>query len=134
MKIKQVLVILILGILLALTACGAGADPLDGTAWRLDSLDGQPLIAGSAITASFAEDGISGTAGCNSYGGGYKVSGSTITVDSVFSTLMACMDNDVMAQEQTFLALLGEAQTFSVTDTQLTLTTDSGQSLVFSKQ
>lgn len=59
-------------IITSLAACaGAQATPtssqaaLDGTEWKLVSLNGQPLVAGTHITLAFADGHISGFSGCN---------------------------------------------------------------------
>ena len=79
-------------ILVLLTGCSAfpvAADPLDGTSWELYAYRKTRPIEGSTLTISFENGQVSGTSGCNSYGGSYEVHGEKLTVDEVFATLMA---------------------------------------------
>jgi heat shock protein HslJ len=70
--------------------------------------------AGTTITMVFDADGqVSGNSGCNTYSGGYSVNGNKIAVGPLMTTRMACPD-DVMTQEQQFLAALAGAETWSV--------------------
>jgi heat shock protein HslJ len=48
------------------------------------------LPAGALVTISFADGGLSGSAGCNSYFGGYQVSGDEIKVSELANTEMWC--------------------------------------------
>jgi heat shock protein HslJ len=103
-----------------LTGCAASADPLNGTDWDLQSYNGTSPIEGRALTASFEKGQISGSAGCNSYGGTYQIHGDQITISQLYSTEMACMDPEgIMDQEQRFLKALSGAQTFQVATGQL---------------
>jgi heat shock protein HslJ len=112
--------------LLVLAACGSsgsqGGD-LAGKVWTLTALNGQPLVAGTGISAQFTPDSkVSGSAGCNQYLGKYTVSGSSITFESpIAATMMAC-PQPVMDQESAYLKMLGEAKTYTVKGDQLTLT------------
>ena len=114
--------------LLILAACGSsgsqgGGGDLTGKVWALTTLNGQPLVAGTGISAQFTSDGkVSGSAGCNQYTGKYTVSGSNITFDpSIATTMMAC-PQPVMDQESAYLKMLGEAKTYSVKGDELILT------------
>ena len=81
-------------------ACGkqdeAGAASLEGTAWVLasygpqDSL--QPVLADTEVTLEFgtAEEGISGSAGCNHYFGGLTAKGNGLSVSGLGMTEMYC--------------------------------------------
>ena len=113
-------------ILLLTTACGGGesvsSDPLDGTSWVLYAYRKTKPITGTTITLEFTERGFRGSAGCNSYSGGYQVRGDNITVSEIASTLMACMEPEgIMEQEQAYLSILRATQTHSITDNNLTI-------------
>lgn len=118
---------------------GAEAADLVGTAWTLASINATgtetPVASGSTVTLEFGADGrAGGDGGCNTYGGGYQVQGNTLTFEQMVSTLMACADNAVTQQEQTYLRLLETVETFSVEDGELTLYDETGQSvLVFTE-
>lgn len=113
-------------------------NPLANTAWQLVSLGTSesetPVVAGSTVTLEFDDAGMAGgNAGCNTYGGDYTVDGDTIEFGALFSTMMACVDEGVMAQEQQFLAALDGVDHFAVDGDQLALWADDGSSrLTFS--
>jgi heat shock protein HslJ len=99
------------------------ADVLDGTAWMLQDGD-------VSVTAEFAAGRISGRAGCNHYGGGYRVEGTRFALDAALvTTLMMCPD-DVMRVEQRVLAALGAATSFVHTDEELLLFDAAGEEVL----
>jgi len=117
----------LVAVAIALTACGAlgsggssDTNALRDTAWELVSLGGSELIPGTTITLRFAapgapETGISGRAGCNTYGGGYKATRESLTFSGVYATEMACMDPaGVMEQERAYLDALYAAASYQV--------------------
>lgn len=125
--------------ILALAACsGPGSttsDPLDGTSWVLMAYRKTRPIPGTTITAVFEDGQVHGSAGCNSYGGSYQVSGDTVTVSEIAFTEMACMEPEgVMDQETTFLEFLGTARTFRLVDGQLQILRSDGEALTFVPQ
>lgn len=105
---------------------------LENTRWQLTALDGEPPVGETPLTLEFdAENGVSGFSGCNSYGGTYEASLGRILFGDLFSTLMACLDEALMQQEQTFLQALQNAIAYTIAEDRLTLTTSEGQTLVF---
>ncbi|MCU0484086.1 MAG: META domain-containing protein [Chloroflexi bacterium] len=94
------------------------AKPIVGS-WTVSGYnDGQQAvvspIAGTTLTATFAEDGaLSGSSGCNTFNGTYTLDGDAITVGALGTTKMAC-EEPVMAQEQQFLMALASAKTVTV--------------------
>ncbi|HEX5696706.1 MAG TPA: META domain-containing protein [Acidimicrobiia bacterium] len=124
---------------LALAACAdsdgnGGSDPTENS-WRLESgtLDGEaiPILDDHAITLTFDEEGgVGGTSACNSYFGGYTISGSEIAISDLGQTMMACSPEEVMDSETAYLEALAGVDSFAATDSQLTLTGD-GVELVF---
>ncbi|GIK58477.1 MAG: META domain-containing protein [Chloroflexi bacterium] len=66
----------------------------------------QPIIAGTQITVHFANHTVSGNAGCNNYAGTVVAVDDYFQVTGILSTMMMCAE-DVMAQEQAYLAGLG---------------------------
>lgn len=83
-------------------------------------------LAGAELTAVFAEDGtLSGSAGVNTYNGSYTTSGSSIDIGPLATTKMAG-PQDLMDQEQLYLAALDNATTYSVRGTELELRDDTG--------
>jgi heat shock protein HslJ len=93
----------------------------------LVTLGGQPPLAGTAPSAEFTEDQISGSAGCNTYFGTYAVSGSEITIGDVANTEMWCMEPEgVMDQEAAFLKALRTVATYRVDADRLELQDEAG--------
>lgn len=82
-------------------------NPLAGTNWSLELNHGAPMLRNTAITLSFDGNGqAGGSGGCNSYGGSYTIDGKRLQFSDVFSTLMACLSDEVMQQEVDYLAAL----------------------------
>jgi heat shock protein HslJ len=83
-------------------------------------MEGNPPLTGTAPSAEFSADQISGSASCNHYFGTYAVSGSGITITDVAWTEMYCMDPEgVMDQEEAFLAALTSAASYRLADARL---------------
>ena len=73
-------------------------------------------IAGTEITASFAEDGaLTGSSGCNTYTTTYTIEHDTIEIPPAAITRKLCPEPaGVMEQEAAYLAALAEAERFIV--------------------
>jgi heat shock protein HslJ len=123
-------------VILALAACrgadSAASDPLDGTSWVLTAYRKTRPIPETTITATFEDGQVRGSAGCNSYGGSYQVSGDAITVGAIAITEMACLEPEgAMDQELVFVEFLTDAQTFRFADGQLQVLRPDGEALTF---
>lgn len=131
-------------ILLILVALIAGAcakeveDKFEDTTWFLASYGEQgdlsSVLEGTEITATFesADHQVSGSAGCNSYFGEYKVSGNKLTIHQIAYTEMACLDPEgIMEQEDQYLRIFQKVDTYEMHDGKLQLNSD-GKVLVFS--
>jgi heat shock protein HslJ len=109
--------------------------PLVGSVWRLSSLaygsdTVSSPIAGAQPTARFsADDEISGSTGCNTYGGSYRIDGSAISIGGMRITLRGC-EPDVARQEDVFHRALQRAATFRIEGEILTLSDAAGAFLV----
>ena len=99
------------------------AAALPGTSWTATSVGGVAVIAATPPKLTFGADGIvSGTTGCNSYSGSYKLDGGSITVGLLAMTMMLCQ-GPVGDQETAFSAALQSATAWSIgSDGSLTLT------------
>lgn len=85
------------------------------------------LLAGSEITANFGETGVSGSGGCNEYDAGYRAKGSSITIELLGATEMACESPaGVMEQEAAYLEALPRAAEFRIENGSLMLLTAKG--------
>jgi putative lipoprotein len=82
----------------------------------------------------FADGQVSGSGGCNSYGGKYEVHGNKLTTSEIVSTMMACADQSTMDQEAAFLGALGRAETFKITNDKLEIATSDGKTMAFTRQ
>jgi heat shock protein HslJ len=120
----------LLMLLALLVACSYGeGGSLKDTSWELASINGVAPLQGTTISLTFEGNSLGGSAGCNSYGGEYKLSGGKITIGSLMSTEMACMEEGVMEQESAYLqALTGELE-YSLSGDSLTI-----DDLVFTRQ
>ena len=107
---------------------------LAGTQWLLVSLGDEPIVEGSEVMLQFgAGDRVSGSGGCNSFGGPYVVEGDSIAFGMLASTLMACMDDGIMEQEAAFYAALNAAASYTIDGETLIISTEDGDELVFER-
>ncbi|MFC2038011.1 META domain-containing protein [Chloroflexota bacterium] len=140
MKKKHVaLIVLVALMVFLLAACnGAGdtaGDALDGTSWTLMAYRKTRPIPGTTLTATFEDGEVHGSAGCNSYGGPYQVSGDSIAVGVLAITEMGCMEPEgVMEQETMFVEYLRDAQNYRLVDGQLQIVSSDGEALTFVPQ
>lgn len=136
MKRKVSFCLVFFAAVMLLSACNPilSRDPLNGTSWSLSTIDETAALQGTLVTLAFADGQVSGSSGCNSYGGSYKVDGEKITIRSLVSTLMACQDTGIMEQEQTYMQYLQNAQIYQIDSDQLQITTVDGKALVFTPQ
>ena len=112
----------------------AGNSSLEGTLWVMEEYrdsEGNlvPSLPEITVTAEFSDGKVSGSSGCNSYSGSYKVNGDRIEFGLFASTMMACPEPR-MALESGVLSALGSSTRFEVNDSSLTLMNDSGEVLV----
>ena len=109
--------------------------PLVGT-WKLTSRGTRdtlsPALADVEAELTFNEDGsVTGTSGCNEFGGNYTVDGNEIALTEIVSTLMLC-DTPIMGQEEAMYQVLSELVAFQVEGNTLTLM-KNGKILVFER-
>ena len=109
--------------------------PLEGVAWRLRQLDGQPVaVSGQDQRAPFLQFDarnrrVSGSGGCNRLTGAYQSGPGTLRVGPVASTRMACLDQGTGERETRFFAALEATRGYRIAGRVLTLTGDGGQTL-----
>lgn len=107
---------------------------LGGTNWNLtewtENGTTSQIVPGSKPNLEFNnEGGLHGTSGCNIFNGSFEVNGQDLSVGQLMQTLMAC-DEATMQQEYTFVKLLTDAKSYSITGDTLTIVSDNG-SLTF---
>jgi heat shock protein HslJ len=129
-------IVLALLITILFTACTGvvSSASIDGS-WKLSTINGQPAQDGTNVTAKFENGEVSGSAGCNSYGGKYSASGSKVSMKDLVSTMMACDGQGVMDQESAFLQAMGQAASYTVNNGSLEVKNSNGETiLVFSAE
>jgi heat shock protein HslJ len=111
----------------------AQSQDLSGSSWEAISYNNGKqavvsVLSGTILTAEFGQDGsLSGSGGCNTYGGGYETTGNQITIGPLVSTMMACGEPvGVMDQETQYLAALQSAATYQIEAGVLELRTKDG--------
>ncbi|MBL8584143.1 MAG: META domain-containing protein [Rhizobiaceae bacterium] len=109
----------------AVTAAPAVEPPVLGTKWVLTSVSGTPARGDAWLTLS-KDNTVNGNAGCNTFRGGARVGAGTITFDPLASTMMACTEDGVSAQESDLHAVLLGTTTFRVEGGRLTITQPAG--------
>ena len=124
---------------LVTAACSAGGGSggtggtLDGTAWTLKTYavsgTATPVPSGMIVDAKFAGGKVSGFAGCNVYSGSAAISGATLKIGPVATTMKAC-DPAVTKVETAYLANLAQAATFTATADGLTIFDGSGKQVL----
>lgn len=94
--------------------------------WKLTSYGTTDVISSALANVeaglTFNEDGtVTGTSGCNEFGGSYTVQGDQITFNEIVSTLMLC-DTPVMDQEEAIQQVLTETASYKIERNILTIT------------
>jgi heat shock protein HslJ len=107
---------------------------LDTAVWTLASINGQPLLPGTAITLQFLQGQLAGFAGCNDYNGSYSATdngdGTYGIVSGRITTGRRSCPADIMAQENSYLAALQQSTLATVQENMVSLSSSTG-SLVY---
>lgn len=100
---------------------------LTGREWLVENIMEGGVIDFSHTTLIFSADGsVSGSTGCNSYGGSVKAEADGLTIGPLRTTRMACAPA-LMDQEQKFLKVLSQPVMPNIDETgELTLTSAEG--------
>lgn len=124
------------------TASGEAPSPsLPGTKWMLTALRGIAPIEGAEITLRFEDEFLTGTMGCNGYGGGHD-SGNYVADDGRLEvprplavTVQLCSEPEgIMEQEDAYLDALLSAVSYHVEDDRLEIADADGNTvLVFDR-
>jgi heat shock protein HslJ len=121
--LSQLVVPALAGLLLATSGCGGGAGAGDGTAlegteWTL--VAGVEAPPDAVPTVTFADGTVSGSSGCNWYGGDYELEGDAIAISEIAVTAMGCPDQEIETEES-YLAAFLEVDGWSLEDGELVL-------------
>jgi heat shock protein HslJ len=86
---------------------------LPGSEWQLVDIAGTPIVHGSKPTLAFPDVGrVAGNGSCNRFTGSVNVEGDIIKMGALASTRMACTNNNISQQEDTYLKALQAATHF----------------------
>jgi heat shock protein HslJ len=134
---KFMSIALAIGVAAMLTACSGGST-LTGKTWLLTGITEKvPAFQGVVPEADqvnynieFKTDGtFSAKADCNTTSGSYTTTGSGgLTIVPGPTTLVACPEGSLSSQ---YIAALGNAASYAVTSSQLTITLTDGGTLVY---
>lgn len=97
---------------------GGRPSSLAGTAWRVAAVGARVPAAGAEPTIAFAEGAISGSGGCNHFGGRYRYDPATgqFAVGELGATTMGCLEAGRNEVEAAFLQALGDADAVGLDD------------------
>lgn len=125
-RIFFVVIVALIGV-----ACGTSLHAtFDNTQWQLHTIDGRALPDALSVTMDFTAETFGGSGFCNQYGGRYRVTGNTIVLTDIASTMMACLDDSRNQLEQQHMVALGRVRTFVMKDQTLTLFDDTQQPIL----
>jgi heat shock protein HslJ len=122
-------------LLLTMAGCGedsaAAPDPaaLRGEAWVLTSGVDVEGWEQAAPSATFTEEEVSGSSGCNRFTASYTVDGDELRVGPVAGTRMACPE-PAAAVEEAFQAALGQVAVWRMDGQELVLLDDDDNELL----
>ncbi len=106
---------------------------LEGTTWTLNSTMEENGSVSMAIDQdiyfSLADGTVSGSTGCNTFGGVYKLGGDELSFDQLYQTEMACLDEDVSQRETQMNSVLNNTVRYSISRNTLTLENENGDVL-----
>jgi heat shock protein HslJ len=107
------------------------------TEWVLQSLNGAPTLPDQRVmlTLSDARQLLRGYGGCNFYGVPYQRDDDRIEIatDGFRQTDYLCASQDLLAQEQQYFDILLNVTNYEVDHDTLLLSTDAGDTLVFTR-
>ena len=108
----------------------AGIPTLAGTSWKAVSVAGRTTVSGSEPTLEFDATKVTGSGGCNGFGGDYTFSDGRLTFGEMPMTLIGC-EEPISTIEGDFLKVLTGGVSVSVDDGgQLLLEGPGGQALL----
>lgn len=103
--------------------------------WQVAEIDKKAVIDQARITVIFKKDGkLAGFSGCNRFGGSYTLEGEKLAIQqNMFSTRMACLNDDLMQQETQYLQLLATMTHAKLTDKGELLLSNEKQQTIYCK-
>lgn len=108
---------------------------ITGVEWRLVRLNGAPVSTPSDRRPTLFLDGtarrVTGSAGCNRYGGRFSLKGSSLTFSNLATTRKRCPEG--MELEEAFLKALARAKTHNARGGRLSLSDGRDEVAVFER-
>ena len=126
-------ILLLLLFLLGGCAATPGGRQMSGRDWRASDLNGVPVRPDSLVTLRLeGGERVSGSAGCNSYSGTYRLmSKEGIDFTTLATTRKACAP-ELMDQERRFLSILEAVEGYSFySDGSFSLVSPDGRAIRF---
>ena len=109
----------------------AAALALEGPTWQLIATTPLGVDLGTvAVTATFESGTVTGTSGCNTYNGPYKVDGSKLTIGPNLATTQRACGAAETAVETAYLGKIVKVASYKIAGTNLTLSDSSGAALL----
>jgi heat shock protein HslJ len=109
---------------------------LQGSSWQASGINNGRggVVSGKSThlaTATFTNDTISGSAGCNNFTAAYQAEGKRLTIGPAATTRKNCAEPDgIMQQEQEYLDALARVRTYTLKTGSLELRDENGSLLV----
>ena len=134
---RRAALVLAVFVSLLVAACSGASSPppqpvpttLAGTVWRAVSVAGRSTVVGREPTITFGTDRVTGSGGCNGFGGTYTFANGVLTFGEMPMTLIGCQD-PVGSIETAFMQILTSVKTVSIDEGgQLLLEGTGGQVL-----
>jgi len=101
-------------------------DILDGTIWKVVSLNNTPLVKSTTLSIRFHNRNVNGSSGCNTFTGQYKITEESISITDIEMNTTNCLFPGTMDEERAFIKYLQEVVNFNFSEQELTLTTKNG--------
>jgi heat shock protein HslJ len=108
-------------------ACGDGTGSslrarLQNRGFVSESVEGRTLVAGTRLSISFTDTGVSAVGGCNSFFADFELRGDTLVIGTLGQTGLGCLQPGVMEQEGWYVTLLGSGPTLALDEPRLVMT------------
>jgi heat shock protein HslJ len=110
----------------------AGPAVLQGSSWQASGINNGRggVVSGKhthLATATFSNDTISGSAGCNTFTASYQADGNRLSIGPAATTRKLCAEPDgIMQQEQEYLDALARVHTYTLKTGSLELRDENG--------
>ena len=117
---RRTLLSALAALMIAASPASAHEDRLAGGEWVLDGSGARPPVL------RFEAGRVSGTGGCNRFGGSYESDGATLSFSPLAATRMAC-PGEAMKTEQAFFDMLGKVKAMKLEGDRLDLLDGEGK-------